>query len=387
MGKVVHGMISLLAALLFFVSSPMIYAGEVETEPKGIQRKIEKERRGITKTLKREGSVVHDLEKIEKELDRKNRRLKRINSKLEPILVDLQRREQEAKKINSSLRMRKELLKRRARALYKWQRGGSPFILLNGGFSVVELMQRKRYLELMLAYDQGLVGRLRMESARQQALKGELARKREEVDGQRGRLVKVKKSIRLERKKKRKILSGLRRQKEAQVRALKELERAAQRLQKMMDEFSRKLVVRSKGLRPEIGFERMRGRLDYPVRGEVRRRFGKTRHPKFSAELFRKGIDIEAPLGEEIKAVEGGKVVFADRLLGYGKMMIVDHGQRYYTIYAHLSDLLKKTGESVRRGEPIALVGDSDSLTGARLYFEIRKGGKPLDPLPWFKER
>ncbi|MBI3062676.1 MAG: peptidoglycan DD-metalloendopeptidase family protein, partial [Deltaproteobacteria bacterium] len=72
---------------------------------------------------------------------------------------------------------------------------------------------------------------------------------------------------------------------------------------------------------------------------------------------------------------------------GYGKMMIVDHGQRYYSVYAHLSDLLKKPGEAVQRGEAIGLVGDSDSLAGARLYFEIRKDGKPVDPLPWFKKR
>ena len=77
---------------------------------------------------------------------------------------------------------------------------------------------------------------------------------------------------------------------------------------------------------------------------------------------------------------------FADRFSGYGKMMIIDHGQRYYTIYAHLADLFKKSGDPVRKGESIALVGDSDSLAGARLYFEIRKDGKPVDPAPWFRK-
>jgi murein hydrolase activator len=67
-------------------------------------------------------------------------------------------------------------------------------------------------------------------------------------------------------------------------------------------------------------------------------------------------------------------------------MMIIDHGQRYYTVYAHLADLLKKNGDPVRRGEPIARVGDSDSLAGARLYFEIRKDGRSIDPAPWFRK-
>ncbi|MFQ5903264.1 MAG: murein hydrolase activator EnvC family protein [Candidatus Binatia bacterium] len=357
----------------------------METELEGIKKRIEKERQGITEVQRKEGSVLRGLEKIEKELDRKKKELKRINSKLEFILVELQKKEKQVEKISSSLRVRRELLKRRARSLYKWQRGGSPFVLLNGGFSVAGLMQRKRYLESTLAYDQELVNHLLKQSARQEVLKRELAQKRKDVDRERKTLFEVKESIRLEREKKRGILSSLRREKEAHVRALKELEQAAHRLQRMMDEISRELVGKSKELPPGVSFELMKGKLDYPVRGKVLGGFGKRRHPEFSAELFRKGIDIEAPLGEEIRAVGGGKVVFADRFLGYGKMMIIDHGQRYYTIYAHLSDLLKKTGQLVQRGEPIALVGDSDSLTGARLYFEVRKGGKPLDPLPWFR--
>jgi septal ring factor EnvC (AmiA/AmiB activator) len=357
----------------------------VDRQLEGIKRRIEREKRGITEVRKKEGSVLQRLEKIEEDLDRKNRELKEINSRLESLLADLQKKEEQVEKIGASIKARRVFLQRRARALYKWQRGGSPFVLLSGGLSVAELVRRKRYLELMLAYDQELVGSLSRESEREKALKGTLASQREELDGERKALVQVKERIRLEGEKKKELLSSLRREKEAHASVLKELEQAAQRLQKMMDEMSRKTATGSSPVRS--GFERVRGRLDYPVRGEVVAGFGKTRHPEFSSELFRKGIDIEAPLGEEIRAVEGGRVVFADRFSGYGKMMIIDHGERYYTVYAHLADVLKKTGEGVQKGEPIGLVGDSDSLSGARLYFEIRKDGKPVDPLPWFKRR
>ncbi len=368
-----------------FLLFSVLHAAEAEKELEGIKKKMAREKREITKVQKKEGSVLQSLEKIEEALERKNTELKRVNSRLEAILADMQKKEDEAGKIASSLKARRELLKRRARALYKWQRSGSPFVLLNGSLSVTELMQRKRYLELTLAYDQDLVKLLRGESARQEAVGKELARKRKDVDEQRRALVEIQESVRLEREKKREILSSLRREKDTHVRALKELEQAALRLQKMMDEISRKSVVQPAPA--GAGFEAMRGKLDLPVRGEVMGGFGKTRHPEFSVELFRKGIDIEAPIGEEIRAVEAGKVVFADRFSGYGRMIIVDHGQRYYSVYAHLSDLIKKTGEPVQKGEPIGLVGDSDSLAGARLYFEIRKDGKPVDPLPWFKKR
>lgn len=372
-------------AFLFFLLGSMVLAAGADKELEGIKKKIAKEKQEITKVQKQEGSVLQSLEKIEGVLERKNEELKKVNSRLESILAELQKKEEEAEKIGSSLRGRRDLLKRRARALYKWQRGGSPFVLLNGSLSVTELMRRKRYLQLTLAYDQELMANLHEQSIRQEILKRELARKREDVDQQRLALVDLKESIRLEREKKKDILASLRQEKGVHVRALKELQQAALRLQKMMDEISRKAMVRP--VPAGTGFEAMKGKLDFPVRGEVMGGFGKARHPEFSAELFRKGIDIEAPVGAEIRAVEAGKVVFADRFAGYGKMMIIDHGQRYYTVYAYLSELMKKTGEPVQRGEPIALAGDSDSLAGARLYFEIRKDGKPIDPLPWLRRR
>lgn len=386
MGTVMPLPIAILFSL-FFLSSQVAPAAEVKKELEGIRKKIEKEKRGLVKIEKKEGSVLQSLEKIEAELDRKNRELRKVNAKLESILADIQRKEQEVGKLTASLEVRKRLLKKRAVALYKWHRGGSPFVLLNGGSSLAELMQRKRYLGLTLAQDQELVGYLLGESRRKEALKRELVVKRGELDGERRALVEIKESVRSEREKKREILSGLRQEKQAHAEALKELEGAAHKLQQMMDELSRRAPVKSARPPSGTGFEAMKGNLAYPVRGEVIGGFGKTRHPDFSAELFRKGIDIQAPFGEEVRAVDGGRVIFADRFSGYGKMVIIDHGQRYYTIYAHLSDLLKQSGEAVQRGEPVALVGDSDSLKGARLYFEIRKDGRPLNPRPWFKER
>ncbi len=304
-----------------------------------------------------------------------------------PSLLIYKKKEREEKLLAHSLTERRGLFQERARALYKWQRGGSPFILLNGGGSITVLMRRKRYLELMLAKDQDLVRDLLGESAKQEALKKVLVAKRKNLDRERRALLKVKKSIRLERKRKRQILARLKREKGIRERAIKELEQAAHRLQRMIDEIGRKSIVKPAKAYPRKGFAAVKGRLQYPVRGKVVGGFGRASHPEFPAEVYRKGIDIEAPLGEEIRAVETGRVIFADRFSGYGQMIIIDHGERYYTVYAHLYDILKRVGESVQRGEAIALVGDSGSLRGSRLYFEIRKDGQPLNPLAWFRKQ
>jgi septal ring factor EnvC (AmiA/AmiB activator) len=246
-------------------------------------------------------------------------------------------------------------------------------------------MRARHYLEKILLRDQELLSHYRDASVRQAQLRKQVAEKTAELNSEHQARLKVQESVRLEREKKREFLASLRKEKDFHSQTLRELEQSGFRLQKMLDEMARRAVPPSA---PSVtGFDGKKGTLEYPVRGAVVEGFGKTKHPDFSAEMFRKGVDIEAPLGEEVKAVEAGTVIFADRFSGYGKMIIIDHGQRYYTVYAHLDELMKRVGESVKRGETIASVGDSDSLKGPRLYFEIRKDGKPMDPMAWLRKR
>jgi septal ring factor EnvC (AmiA/AmiB activator) len=168
------------------------------------------------------------------------------------------------------------------------------------------------------------------------------------------------------------------------------MEAAAQRLEKMIEEISQRALAKPREAplppAPGGGMEALRGRLDWPVKGAISAPFGKFKHPQFAAEIVRNGIDIEASTGEPVRAIERGRVVYADRFSGYGKMVIVDHGERYFTIYGHLSEILKKSGDEVRRGEVLGRVGDSDSLAGSKLYFELRKDGHSVDPQPWLKK-
>ncbi len=374
----------MMATMPLLIGAPC-YSASANKDLDGIKKKMETEKRGLSQVQKKESSVLQALDRIQSELEKKNKQLKQANSNLERVLSEMQDKQAEAERIQASIQRHKAWLAKRVVALYRWQRGGSPFVVMNGEISLGALLRRKHYLDSALAFDRDLVRSLEEQVGRQEVLARELARKKDEVHERRQRLTGVRESAQREADKKRVLLASLRQEKEARVRALKELEQAALRLQKMMDEIARRTPRNVGVVSPGIGLGSMRGKLEWPVKGHVIGGFGKTKHREFSAEVFRKGIDIEAPLGEEIKAVEKGTIVFADRFSGYGKMMIIDHGQRFYTIYAHLSEFFKKNGELVARGEPIGLVGDSDSLTGARVYFEMRKDGKSIDPLPWFR--
>ena len=125
--------------------------------------------------------------------------------------------------------------------------------------------------------------------------------------------------------------------------------------------------------------------LSFPVKGKIIQLFGPYRNPQFNVMNFRGGIDIQADRGDPIQAVHRGRVLYADWFTGYGNMMIIDHGDAYYTVYAHAEALFKKKGAAVEAGEVIATVGDTGSLEGAVLHFEIRHHGKPIDPLGWLQ--
>ena len=374
----------LLVFLVFYASQ--LDAASVNKDLEGLKRKIEREQQGINQVRKKEGSVLQALAKLERDLEKKTKDLNSTNSKLATILSEMQSKETEAQRLKLSLNQRREFLMRRAVALYRSQRGDDPFSLLGADVPLGVLFQHKRYLEATVLFDRELVRKLSEEATSQENVKRELARKKEELDYQQRVLAEVQNSIRKDGEKKKQLLASLRQEKDGRVRALKELEQAALRLQKMIDEMSRRGVGKLPELPAGTGLDAMKGKLEWPVRGEVTGGFGKTRHPEFSAEVFRNGIDIDAPIGEEIKAVEKGRIVFAERFSGYGKMVIIDHGERYFSIYAHLSEIIKKTGDTIRRGEILGRVGDSDSLAGSRLYFEMRKDGKSFDPLPWFRK-
>lgn len=125
-------------------------------------------------------------------------------------------------------------------------------------------------------------------------------------------------------------------------------------------------------------FASLKGKLPMPVRGKLASMFDGA-----SADNTWKGILINAKEGAEIKAVTKGKVVYADNLKGYGQLVIVEHDQEYMTLYAFNQSLYKQKGDSVDAGEVIATVGQSGGRSKPGLYFEIRKNGKPVDPLMW----
>ena len=133
---------------------------------------------------------------------------------------------------------------------------------------------------------------------------------------------------------------------------------------------------------PERLFSTLRGSLRLPVRGELAGRFGS---PRSKGGVAAKGLFIRAAEGEQVRAIGAGRVVYADWMRGFGNLLIVDHGEAYLSIYGNNESLLKQTGDPVTLGEPLATVGRSGGNEQTGLYFELRRLGRPFDPLSWVK--
>lgn len=178
-------------------------------------------------------------------------------------------------------------------------------------------------------------------------------------------------------------------------RQIGRLKRDEARLARLVEEIARALAARpapggAKGGVPvdrvadaslsSKPFGTLKGKLRLPVRGRLMNRYGE-RRPESGAPW--KGLFIRAVTGETVHAVADGLVVYADWLRGFGNLLILDHGGGYMSLYADNEGLLRRVGEKVRAGDPIANVGASGESADSGLYFELRRDGKPFDPLKW----
>ncbi|MFQ5543500.1 MAG: murein hydrolase activator EnvC family protein, partial [Nitrospiria bacterium] len=134
-------------------------------------------------------------------------------------------------------------------------------------------------------------------------------------------------------------------------------------------------------------FSKERGRLEWPKGGKVASLFGRQKHPKFDTMIYRKGIEIAPSRGSEVRSVYDGTIVYADWFRGYGLVIIIDHGENYYSLYAHLNKVLVSVGDMVKKERMIGEVGKTGLSRDPKLYFEIRHEGEPVNPLVWLQKR
>jgi septal ring factor EnvC (AmiA/AmiB activator) len=351
----------------------------------GLKKKIQEEKQRVKAIHKKESSVISQLNKMDRNLSKKEKELKVLNRKLEGVVQKVRKTNEELQLVTQSVETQEAFLEKRLVALYKFGETGMPQIFFSSN-SYAEFLNSRRYLASILGQDRELVEDFRKRQTVLGSYREQLKEDERELQALKEQTEKKQAEIRKDRLQKSRLLDSVRGEKRIHLAAIKELETASAQLQTLLNRLEREIREKAKAevfIPAGKGFGTFRGKLAFPVEGRILSTFGKNENPKFNTFTVQKGIEIEAAIGAEIRAVYDGRVLYSDWFKGYGKILIIDHGEGYYTLSGHASALLKNVGEEVRGGEGVALVGDTGSLKGSCLYFEIRQRGKPLDPLEW----
>ncbi len=350
-----------------------------EKDLKRLQAKIRKQDKAISQAGAREDSVLKKLRGIENQLKLRERELKiyqwnkKINEKKVGLLT------KNIQTTETQLEQQKRILGRRLRAIYK---EGSLFAVkvLFSAENFNDLLQRIKYLEIMTAHDTDVFHKYEERMRRLEIEKRDMVEAREKLVMLERSALDKREEVRQQKEEKSRFLEKLKKEKKLNIQVRKELLGASENLNTLIQDLKEKLV-KGEG----IDIADRKGRLPLPLDGKFLNKFGKKKDKQFDTYVLYNGVNIKAEKGTAVRAVFEGKVLFANELEGYGNLIIVGHGEEYHSLYGHLDEIIAKVGKSVRAGQIIARSGDTGSLVGETLYFELRHKGKPIDPVRWFK--
>jgi septal ring factor EnvC (AmiA/AmiB activator) len=237
-------------------------------------------------------------------------------------------------------------------------------------------------LSYLVSRDSRLVTRFQTTQTQLAARRGELTDRRERLRRTRLVVEERRRAVAVALAQQQSVVARLRTEETGAAQQLATLEEKARRLQRLVNSLSQQ----KRGIPPGVTDVRVvQGALDWPVQGKVIERFGRQRNPKFATYTVNNGLKIEAAPNTQVRAVFQGTVLFSQWFKGYGNLIILDHGNRVFSLYGNLKQSAVAVGDRISTGQPIAGVGESEEAAGGYLYFEIRNDNRPEDPQKWLR--
>ena len=348
-----------------------------------IKKEIETRRKKIRELEKTEGNYLARLEFLESNINSSRKYLALLSVRIDTAESTIIRLTDSVQVAKAMLVDRQTIMKRRLRRAYMTG-GASPFMALFMAKSPLDIVYRVRYLEEVHRYDRDLAvqidstkNNLNHKKEAFERVRSRLARLIADKKAEQGMLVKEEQS-------RKSLLENVRSKKKSNQLLVAELEAA----QRELNEVIRKLQNRSKKsglqLRPsgKSAFGRQKGSLPWPVEGELVARFGRIVHPLYQTVTMNNGVDIRSRRGGQVRCVADGSVMYTGSMRGLGRIVIVDHGDGYLTIYARLETIECTTGSKLSAGGTVGSVGSE-----SQVHFEIRQAAESLDPAIWLGKR
>lgn len=357
-------------------------------------RRQAREKRAQAGALKgQETRALGELKRTEGQLLSTRRQLRQLEQRSARLDRQLSVTRANLERSIASLDTQRGRLARRLRHLYM-EGPARELEFLVSTRSFAGLLMRWDFLQRVAEQDRELLEGVRREKAKVEADQRQLENNLAEVSRNAKRKTRESTKLTQLRQSRATTVRQIQSRREEYEAAAAELERSARAIQALLAQLERRRKAeadkaRGQGRDPQPysgDFARGQGELDWPVHGQVIGRFGLETHPRFGTQVRNDGIDIACEVGTAVRAVARGRVDYAsDDYEGVGGMVVLNHGDGYYTLYSHLSDVRVSNGADVAAGAVIGTSGETGSLKGPSLHFEVRKGSTPLNPQGWLR--
>jgi len=342
-----------------------------------------------------EVNVLQQIGQLGKKLDFTNRLIARLGQEIEIRNAGVTESRIEVKASKDHIVKLKKRFARRAVKMYKTGTY-SDFELLLTSASVSQFFYRLKYMKLINDYDRKLYSSInsaiRNLNEKEKYLLKEISEREKIIDENENE----KRNLSKNRVARRKLLKRVQKDKGALAQLVKEKEIAAKQVEaiitalederKRLEELARLRKVPIEELTLDAEFASHKGKLIWPVVGRVTAKFGRRRHPLLKTITQNSGIDIAAKEGVEVVSVLRGRITSITWIRGFGNTLIIDHGAGYYSVYTHLGEVYVIPNEIVASGQKIATVGDSGSVDGITLHFEIWHNREKQNPAVWLRK-
>ncbi len=356
---------------------------QAREDRESVQAELATHRQALENIAGHESDLLDRLDRVSHSIASARKTAAELRRKIKSIEKRISEAEDERQEVAKRIKTQEVHVAGRLVALYKLNWLGNLNILASAD-SINGMVQRKAALERILDLDNVQRETLFQDYERWSFLQIDLENSRKDELALESRHVAQLRQLDREKAVRAALLEDVRSQKRLEKAAISALQDAAGELDGVIASLTHDDRDRHE-VPPPGSLGTLKGLLDAPVKGKITNFFGPFKNTRYNVMNFRSGIEFKSDRGEPVQAVFAGKVLFADWFKGYGNMLIIDHGNSYCTLYAHVEELFKQKGDPVETGEVIATVGDSGTLSGPGLYFEVRHHGKPEDPQQWLK--
>ena len=342
-----------------------------------LENEIENQTKILNKMGRKEYSNLKKKRILDGQLKVKERELKIYNWNLKINKNNVSALTKKIAHGEKQIYLQQKNLGRRLRTIYK---EGDLFSvkLLFSSEDFTDLLRRAKYLDSIMSYDRFIFNNYERQLADFYNKKDVLLHAKGQLDLYKNAAITKKKEIVKEKEKKKQFLSRLSNEKKINKILKEELVHSSKKLNQLISRLENK-ITHGQGL----DISDKKGNLLPPVKGKLLNNFGRERDKIYNTYIVHNGVSIRVGKGAPVRSVFNGKVLYTGTLDGYGNIIIVGHGMYYHSLYGHLDEIISSAGKTVRSGQIIGRSGDSGSVNGEALYFEMRYKGKPIEPTAW----